>query len=148
MAAKKKTDPIPSWFNPSHKPDKRWIYIPQKTLKPTTELSRVQVDEGEVLNLKPDAKYRIETDHELEWGSCYYPNDTPSITSRVFLVEFSEEEQPNPHYKSQMKRYNEEMGRVEEWDFLKIQWDEQESRKKEIAERRKLAELKKKYEKN
>ncbi len=149
MATKKKvTEPIPSWFSPHGPPSRRYIYVPQKMLEADTEVSRISVSDGDILDLKPNTKYKVSTDHELEWGSCYYPNDYPSIISRIDLIEFISEELPNPNYKSQLKRYNEQLDQIETWPFWKIQWDEEEARRNEISERRELAKLKKKYEKN
>jgi hypothetical protein len=147
MAAKKK-DPIPPWFNPNWKQEVKNLYVPQKMLKPQTEISRVLIEEWEELPLKPGAKYRLEYDHELDWGGCYYPGESPSIKSVVYLVEFSSDEVPNPHYKSQKKVYDEEVARINSWDSWKAIWNTEQARKKEIAERRKLYELKKKYEKS
>lgn len=117
-------------------------------LEVDTELSSISVSDGDILDLKPNTKYKISTDHELDWSNCYYPNDSPTIISRIDLIEISSEELPNPKYKTQMKSYNEQISQVEAWPFWKIQWDEKEARSEEMAERRELAKLKKKYEKN
>jgi len=143
-----KKEPIPKWFNPHWKQEIKNLHVPQKMLKPQSAISRVLVEEWEELKLKPDANYRLEYDHELDWGGCYYAGESPSIKSVVYLVEFSTEEIPNPCYKSQKKVYDEEVARINSWDSWKERWLIDEARKKELAERRQLLKLKAKYEKN
>lgn len=120
---------------------------PKKIIPAYTELSNVRVYDGDELTLEPDRRYRIALD--TDYSGCYYSSDTPSIEAR--LIGFSEEDIENPNYDSELRKYNREKKKhqeeLEEWNKWKVVWDAEQEKAKEIAERKKLQELKAKYEK-
>jgi hypothetical protein len=144
MAAKEK---IPSWFNQHSKPDKRYAPLVRKTLVKGADLNYTTITNGEEIILEPGKRYRLDLDYETDYGGCYYSGDTPNIIIKAQLVEFTSEPIPNPRYKQEQASYDEYMDRIKTWDHWKAVWDEQNAKKKELAERRLYLKLKGKYDK-
>jgi len=129
-----------------HSPPHFYGNKPKKIIPAYTELSDVRVYDGDELTLEPDRRYRITLD--TDYSRCYYSSDTPSIEAR--LIGFSEEDIENLNYDSELIKYNrdkkEHKEKLAEWNKWKAVWDAEQEKAKEIAERKKLQELKKKYE--
>ncbi len=127
-------------------PPKLYTQKPNKTIPAYSELSKVRVSDGDELIFEEGRRYKLSLDHD--YGCCYYPSDTPSI--EAYLIEFSEEDIENPNYKSELRRYNKDKKKhsedLAEWKKWKAVWDKEKSDAREAAERKKLEELKAKYE--
>lgn len=133
MAAnKKKRKVIPEWFN-------QWAppfigYEPTKTYKERKTVLSTQIWDGDDLVLKPDGKYFIETIRG-------YDGDADEL----YLVEYTEEEKVNTHYKTQMKNWELANQRAEEWKEIKANIAEYNKEDQEREERATYLRLKKKY---
>jgi hypothetical protein len=136
----------PKWFRATW-PPKLLTQKPNKTIPAYSELSKVRVSDGDELIFEEGRRYKLSLDHD--YGCCYYPSDIPSI--EAYLIEFSEEDIENPNYKSELRKYNKDKKKhseeLKEWKKWKDIWDKEEAAAQEAAERKKLEELKAKYEK-
>jgi hypothetical protein len=146
-----KSKQFPSWFYP-HSPPVKPVE-PSKTLKKSVVLDHIgNYDSIKVADL-PDGTEEIHVDADCDHDQSYY---SEGIRVKVSFIRYDEVE--NTRYKHQLSQYKKDIKLYEErsiqWKELKKQWNEKQkedkTKSKEAEERRErkmLAELKKKYEK-
>lgn len=145
----------PSWFYPNYPPSDVPEYLnPRETI---TEHKKIEdlyyCDEYQTSEEFEGQPVFIKW--ELNYDSCYYESDNPSIS----VIKFVKVNKPNPLYKREAKRFEEQKklleSQREEWKKWKAIWDEEQSEKNKLdqlkAEKREKLlynKLKKKYEQN
>jgi len=135
-------------FNPHSKP-----YFqkekPKENLPPSLIKSE-SIYDGYILEETEDYIKKIRIDSELNYDSCYYSSDTPSIDTKIYIETFSKKTIPNPNFEKEKEKYDKEYAQykkeLKEWNELKKIYDEEERIKNEEREKKLLLALKKKYE--
>lgn len=134
-------------FNPHDKP-RFYGIIPEEFLNDDKLVKTIEISEGEfdISILDPNFRYSFEFDHD--YGGCYYPGDTPSIS--VNLNVYNKGTVRNEHYEKQLNRYkldkSKHLKAVKEWNIAKKQYDLTQEEMKKQKELDLYNKLKKKFE--
>ena len=133
-------------FSPYFKP-KFLHQEPTKTKKGRAHGKVHEVSSDTEITLDSGEKLYVEG--ELDYSSCYYEGDRPSV--KIKITSFRDEEVPNPDYEKELERFLKLKEKFEKenarWKVLKKLWDEKKATEQEQAERKMLKKLKEKYEK-
>lgn len=138
MAAKKKTpkkkakeQPIPSWYYRHGMP-----YVPpvpQEQIPVRKLVNTIRLSDSDEIPFKQGSRYYLEVE-------CNYDG-----SDDIYMCEFTETMHTNPHYKDQVKKYEEALARVEEWKKITATYDERKKAQDDAAELALYKKLKKKY---
>jgi len=128
----------PDFFHPERRPISTAGNIPQKIIKESTRIAKVQIYDYETLTIEEGFEYVLEIE-------CNY-----DCADNIFLIKQTTEDMENVNYKSELASYKRRQKKdgeaLKQWEEWKVIWDKEELKKVEIKERSQLNKLKEKYE--
>lgn len=131
-----KKNTIPAWFQNWQKPTLQYLDIPkQESIKEERISSSIAYD-GDIIHETEDEIWRV----ELNYNGTYYESD-------IEVVKYKKIPILNKNYNKQLKLYEKQKAeiekQIEDWDFYKKLWDDQQLKNQLEANKREFTRLEK-----